>query len=776
MALITSWPFASPAAIVLFAALSGCGSEDAAPAGAPAVETQSERLFLYEREFAVDGALAARWHQVVVLDLAPATNGLRSIEHVVRHQLDEGDYTFCIAANDRFLAGMTLEDSDGNALGKVDRSSHCIAMTLATGTYRMRILHDASSIAPSSRRVAFVRATSGRAPLVDANGKALGGWWAMQADPSIDPSGQRRASRTTMRNWAGNQFAMVADFASTSFDGSSLFNLSDPSHALVYWTGNTPVGANLAGRPDSFLVFTDPAQSLAFKTMTVTDLGGYRALLGTPDVIPGGSDFFAFDVVLPGGPTVTAFWGDKLAGTAPIAAPKPFQVAFRYYPDGTQIGALNEGEVALYQQCNYQGRAAVFAVDTPNLGELTSPVTTLDKTAASVRLGNNTSVLLNSGPVYTGVRQVIKADTPCLPTPTTTTSILIRPLTSVITLSSLDCERCKLRGVELNARDLSSVDFDRADLTGATLNGSDLTGATLQQALLVGVDLGNAHLDGAVLDNANLQAANLANASLTNGASLQGAHLKNANLSQAQLNGADFSFANFYGDKDAATGGSCPIDTSKCPGTKTGFTCACASAAGATMDGTKFINAYLYGVDFSGSTPLTNVNFNSAIVISAVFAGRTITADDDSSATSGFALSYLQGALLAGTNLAKITLKDAWVDFTSGGSDLSIVLSEAHTQFAGSTISGPVCVNPFYGNATTVPSPTPGTVICPNGTRNSGGCGLPASDGSNPNWMSSADIGRWTTPGWYDTPPSPTYPPPTPPPQVCNGLPVNANW
>ena len=35
------------------------------------------------------------------------------------------------------------------------------------------------------------------------------------------------------------------------------------------------------------LVFTDPAQShsLALRTITVTDLGGYQALLSTPSVI-----------------------------------------------------------------------------------------------------------------------------------------------------------------------------------------------------------------------------------------------------------------------------------------------------------------------------------------------------------------------------------------------------------------------------------------------------------------------------------------------------------
>ncbi|MGH2669638.1 MAG: pentapeptide repeat-containing protein, partial [bacterium] len=173
------------------------------------------------------------------------------------------------------------------------------------------------------------------------------------------------------------------------------------------------------------------------------------------------------------------------------APPATLDVLFRFYPDGTQIGALQEGEVAIFQECGYQGKAAVFALDTPNLAQLTSPVVTLDKSAASIRLGNDTAVILHTGQIYTGTQQIVEANTPCLAsTPIgngTTSSLQIRPLAPTILLSSRSCENCQLRGVDVSGLDLSGMDLKGADLTEATLIGTNLAAAILEQAILDGV-------------------------------------------------------------------------------------------------------------------------------------------------------------------------------------------------------------------------------------------------------------------------------------------------
>src|SRR5262249_11397498 len=153
------------------------------------------------------------------------------------------------------------------------------------------------------------------------------------------------------------------------------------------------------------------------------------------------------------------------------APPAPVEVLFRFFPDGTQIGDLKEGEIALFQECNYRGKAAVFAGRIPNLVELSSPVVTLAQSAASVKLGNNTGVKLHTGPVYTGKAQIVEVDTPCLDaTPiknNTTMSLEVTLLAPTILLSTRSCVGCRLVGADLSGYDLSGVDLSDSDLTRA---------------------------------------------------------------------------------------------------------------------------------------------------------------------------------------------------------------------------------------------------------------------------------------------------------------------
>ena len=65
-----------------------------------------------------------------------------------------------------------------------------------------------------------------------------------------------------------------------------------------------------------------------------------------------------------------------------------FRIFFPGDPDyGQAVPA--EGEVALYQECNYGGPVTMFATDIPDLSALSGSTVTLDRTTASVRLGSN---------------------------------------------------------------------------------------------------------------------------------------------------------------------------------------------------------------------------------------------------------------------------------------------------------------------------------------------------------------------------------------------------
>lgn len=343
---------------------------------------------------------------------------------------------------------------------------------------------------------------------------------------------------------------------------------------------------------------------------------------------------------------------------------------------------------------------------------------------------------------------------------------------------------------KLSGRNFSGAILDGVNLDNAILDGADLSNASLIQASLRGaslqclqlsqgnppqcVDASNAQLQGAHLDNANLTGASLLAAVLTNNgnnvgsATLTQAHLKNVNLAGASLSGADFTFANFYGEN--------PVDPGGC-GFKGNFTNACASAKGATMTGTKFIDAYLYGVDFSGKTTILGVDFQNAVLVAANFNGATIGVSPVSGASTSFRASYMQGTNLdKAISTSTYDLSDAFFDFPANGNRVFVNLGGAtHNAFACGTpstcqpASGQnVCVNAPYG-PTTVPA-TSALITCPN--RSSGPCGVPGSTGSNPPWKSPLSIGDPAVGndppplGWYYE--AATFTPPADPSVVCD--------
>lgn len=507
--------------------------------------------------------------------------------------------------------------------------------------------------------------------------------------------------------------------------------------------------------------------------LVVTDLGQYQVRLGVRRADGNLASFFLKTAFPDSDTTLMLNYDEPEPDPAP---PAPVDVLFRFYPDGTQIGALQEGEVVIFQACNYQGKAAVFALDTPSLAQLTSPAVTLDKSAASIRLGNNTGVILHTKQVYTGTQQIIEVDTPCLTgTPIgngTTSSLQIRPLAPTILLSSRSCENCQLLGADVSGLDLSGADLEAgvdlkgANLTGATLTNTNLSYASLEQAILDQVSgamvnlsgafltnaslrkatLGQAKLYGATLLDADLEGADLGGAFLSNcneancspevpsAASLVGAHLKNVNLANADLSGADFSNASFYSSSLTGTG-KCTFSNGNC-----------ATASGATMNNTQFYQAYLAGVDFTG-TNVQGVQFDGAVLIGANFSGATLQVDPTVGTNSGFQNAFLQGTQLGDATLTGTSLAKAFLDFRPGGNDMFLLLSDDYAGFPNwHAPNQPICVFVIYSAPTTVPIANM-TLTCPNTEpAGSNGCGAASPDGSNPSWNSTLPLGPGSTP------------------------------
>jgi uncharacterized protein YjbI with pentapeptide repeats len=270
--------------------------------------------------------------------------------------------------------------------------------------------------------------------------------------------------------------------------------------------------------------------------------------------------------------------------------------------------------------------------------------------------------------------------------------------------------------VTLDGLDLSGYDLSSADLTGASLEQTKLHQAILRESLLVSASLQGAELYGAKLGGANLTGASLRGAFLNNApgptpgaaADLSGALLKNANLTQANLGGATFTNANFY---SGAGGGACQTDAN-------GFTQGCASASRAVLSSTSFNNAYLYGVDFSNAV-VEGTNFSNSVLIAATFSLAEFKADPTTGSAPNLGAAFLQGAQLD-TELDDTTLAGAFVDFTSGGNTMYLLLNATHASFRGRTPANqPVCVLVGYSDPTTFLSGIANSralAACPNGS------------------------------------------------------------
>jgi uncharacterized protein YjbI with pentapeptide repeats len=341
-----------------------------------------------------------------------------------------------------------------------------------------------------------------------------------------------------------------------------------------------------------------------------------------------------------------------------------------------------------------------------------------------------------------------------------------------------DLAGLRMDGAMLDGVNLSGAVLDGASLAGTSLQGARLDNASLQCSAQQCVDLHDANLQGASLIAANLSGANLNNAVLTGidgkpAANLSFAHLRNVNLSNAKLTGANFSNANFYGTNP----GQCDVSGVN----KNGFTKGCASAYGATMTGTLFTNAYLYGVDFAAST-ITGSNFEGAVLVGADFSAATIGTSSNNVRTS------FNGAWMQGTNLDRATslrdadLSNAYFDFRPRGNQLYLTLpGKTYNRHAcganGCTPASQadVCVWLGYGE-TTVPA-TNGSIVCPDGfPANAGaGCGRAQANGGNPRWNGGQAMSVLQA-GYAD---AASYAPAAAPASLCNGRGPTAamtNW
>ena len=490
---------------------------------------------------------------------------------------------------------------------------------------------------------------------------------------------------------------IVGDFASKQIDDTALFNFTDGTKPVVLYGGVVPL--NVGFHPfdtsiDAIFADEDAADDISYfhgllRRLVVVDLGRYRAMLQSQTLAGNGDKpeplYIQSSALAKDALQLNVYGVPGKSGPAAT-----FQVLFRFYPDGTQIGTLNEGEVALFQQCNYQGKAAVFAVDIANFAELDSSVITLDNTAASVKLGNNTAALLYSAPVYTGARTVIKTDTPCLPSPPNTTSLLVRPLDHALELGSRDCTNCRLVGANLSGLDLSGYTLTGADLSNADLTCTSFAGTDNENR----VDLTATTLTGAKFGTDSSCRTDF-NWTIINADSIPPAQWKFVNLNHANITGLAgkvlSSEANPLDLAGAMLSGASLQDAILDYAT---------GLSGATLIGTKFPHASLQHVDLSNAS-LSNATLDRANLEGSNLSGAILSPCAPPANCSGATLreAHLKNVNLSGSHLESAIFDNA--NFYSsrlvGGSscDVSSTLCASAngatmtgTQFTGAYLAG----------------------------------------------------------------------------------------
>lgn len=209
-------------------------------------------------------------------------------------------------------------------------------------------------------------------------------------------------------------------------------------------------------------------------------------------------------------------------------------------------------------------------------------------------------------------------------------------------LSAPDFRNAMLAGVSFEGAILSAANFSGADLTGASLKDARCQSASaFREAKMVGVCLQNADLSDCVFTGAQLEGCDF-----TVVKSLKGSDLSHCDLRNCKLKGIDLSNVNLTGARlDGCDMGGVILHKTV--------------LAQASLEGTQFLDATLFDVDFSLTASMAQVSirggslkmckFDQADLHGASFEGTFDKLEQQPLSLAGctFARTNLQGATLS---------------------------------------------------------------------------------------------------------------------------------
>lgn len=470
------------------------------------------KRILHARDFADNPFLEAEGPRVIWLDSQLASGPK---EPVIRYKLERGEHLFCLKGNDPYYTGLSLRDGQGRVIFNISSAEHCRAIYLEHGHYIIHVHHSRSVPDPGKPSSVGVDAPES-VPIHDANGNPLGGYWAISANGhAVHPLPPPK----NLGDIYTNDMPVVVDNTQTSWDETSLFSFPPQQHPLALAPSgffldlfNPPAEQSgneflISGNHECELnIFNCDALGVGPPTdsrgLTINDLGYWQFTLTHPRF--GNTTYFAIS------PSAVA---PNSIRALPNVTPQKFALQFRYYPDGSTIGTLTEGEIAIFEQCNFQGPAVVatnlFEPSSLRIGGNTPQF-------LSVRLSNNTAVSLTTqGPNPfdpPGEPFWIYTDTACLAKPLmiATNTLPLDQLIGGMGNTNFSCPNCKLENAEFGNVNIQNADWRGADMTKATLVNAKFTAGTkLNGAKFVQAELIATSFTGAILDGANFTGATL---------------------------------------------------------------------------------------------------------------------------------------------------------------------------------------------------------------------------------------------------------------------------
>ena len=345
---------------------------------------------------------------------------------------------------------------------------------------------------PAVREVALLSIDRPGVPLVTANGEMRKGYWAV-SPWAADRQNRSAAGRLRAIPSQDGHMPIVADTASSEMDAHSLWQFGTHSAVLLADSKSAfHFDLNAFAESVKGTIFVAPdGEGPSLQASGNSDRFELR-LENDNDGSSGAELGFA--------PTLFAPQTLKVVRSSPhYRKPAIFSLVFRFFPDAADLDSLTEGEVALYQGADYQGRAAVFPASVRNLAALSSSATALDHGVVSIRLGPGTEATLYTGENYSGTAAHIHGNVPLLAGAGNAASIRLTSLVAPL-LASRSCVECDFEGVDLSGLDLAGTDLTGARLTSANLTNTRLNGAQLTRANLSGATLSCTDFSGA---NAN---------------------------------------------------------------------------------------------------------------------------------------------------------------------------------------------------------------------------------------------------------------------------------